>query len=405
MLAADLPVPGGCVSHVVAVAGPDPGHLLPVLGVVRELAARGHRVTVATGTQREEVVRGEGHRFVSLPLLAPTPGDVDMAHVLWRRAGEMAPPLLALLADDPPDIVVADVLTNVGGFVAELLGVDWVQVSPHHPMDPDPLVPPVGLGRAPSSLPWRRLFDAQVRAAQAVSVAVGERSRADAREAAGLSREGGRPVARVLQTVPALEPRRTRWPGDAHPVGPISIDLPGPPLPVPAGDGPLVLVTDTTASNLPAPLGALALDGLRGTGVRLVVTTGRSDLRAWPGAVVGRGPHGPLLELADLAVGPGGGGFTAKALSQGVPLVVVPLAGDQRETARRVVTAGAGRLLPARRLTARRLARTVLGALADADLAAGARRAAWSCHGLGPPRAADVVERHLPASTRLQAQT
>ena len=385
------------MSHVVLVAGPDPGHVLPVLGVGRALRARGHRTTVATGRQHARLVADEGHVFVELPLLAPSDRDHDIAHVLWTRAGTMAPPLADLLAADPPDLVVADVLTNAGGFAAELLGVPWVQVSPHHPVDPDPRVPPVGLGRRPSRTPWRRLADAQVRAAQAVSVAQGEQVRGAARVAAGLPRVGGAPVARIHQAVPALEPRRSVWPGDAHPVGPLALDLPGPPLPVPAGDGPLVLVTDTTATALPAPLGAAALEGLRGTGVRLVVTSARQDLRAWPGAVVGRAPHGPLLEVADLAVTPGGGGFTAKALAARVPLVVVPLAGDQRETAARVEHAGCGVALRPGRATPRRLAAVVLRALGDAGLRRGAARAAWSVVGLGPDRAADVVERHLPA--------
>jgi len=386
------------VSHVALVAGPDPGHVLPVLGVARALRARGHRTTVATGRRHAPLVADEGHAFVELPLLAPSDRDHDIAHVLWTRAGTMAPPLADLLAADAPDLVVADVLTNAGGFAAELLGVPWVQVSPHHPVDPDPLVPPVGLGRRPSRLPWRRLADAHVRAAQQLSVAQGHRVRADARAAAGLPRDGGQPVARLHQTVPALEHRRSAWPGDAHPVGPLALDLPGPPLAPPAGDGPLVLVTDTTATALPAPLGAAALEGLRGTGVRLVVTSGRDDLQAWPGAVVGRAPHGPLLEVADVAVTPGGGGFTAKALAAGVPLVVVPLAGDQRETAARVEHAGCGVALSPGRATPRRLAAVVLRALDDPRLRRGAARAAWSVVGLGPDRAADVVERHLPAS-------
>jgi UDP:flavonoid glycosyltransferase YjiC (YdhE family) len=384
---------------VLLVAGPDPGHALPVLGVARALRDRGHRTTFVSGDRWATLCDAEEHAFVRLPGLAATPDDDDLAHVLWTRAGGMARPLHALVAHDPPDLVVADVLTNVGGFVAGLFDVPWLQVVPHHLGDPDPLVPPVGLGRLPSRMPWRRLDDAHVRAAQARSVADGHRARAAARVLAGLPPRGGHPVARLLQSVPALEPRRSAWPGDAHPLGPLALDLPGSPLAPPPGDAPLVVVTDSTASSLPTPLGEAALRGLVGCGVRLVVTSGRDDLTAWPGAVVGRGPHGPLLADADLAVGPGGGGFTAKALAAGVPLVVVPLAGDQPETAARVVAAGVGLRLSPRRATPERLARTVRAALADPSLAVAARRAAWTCHGLGATRAAEIVERHLPGAT------
>jgi UDP:flavonoid glycosyltransferase YjiC (YdhE family) len=47
-----------------------------------------------------------------------------------------------------------------------------------------------------------------------------------------------------------------------------------------------------------------------------------------------------LLAEAALAVGPGGGGFVAKAAAAGVPMVVVPGHGDQREAAARLREAG-----------------------------------------------------------------
>jgi UDP:flavonoid glycosyltransferase YjiC (YdhE family) len=390
------------MSRIVLVAGPDPGHALPVLGVARGLRARGHETTVATGTQHAAQVTAEGHRFLELPLLRSTPFDHDFGHVLWVRAGQMAPPLRALLAPLRPELLVVDTLTSVGGFVADLLGVPWVEVCPHHLTDPDPLVPPVGLGRAPSAGRMRQRSDAQIRRAQARSVAQGHELRDRARRAIGLGAPSD-PVLRLLQTVPGLEPPRAAWPATAHVVGALAIDPDLPPLQPPPGDSPLVVVTDSTATGLPAPLGEAALIGLRGAGVRLVITTGRSGLVAWDGAVVGRAPHGPLLDLADVAVGPGGGGFTAKALVRAVPLVAIPLAGDQRETAARIRTSGAGRWLRPGRATPARLAATILDLLADPAAAAAARGLADGARGLGAERAATLVEAALagavPAAT------
>jgi len=337
------------VTRFALVTGPDPGHALVMLGLARALARRGHTTIVATGTQHEQLVTDEGHHFVALPLLAPTDRDDDFGHRLWGRAGQMAPPLRDLLAPLAPEVVVTDTLTTVGRFAAELLRLPWVEVVPHHLLDPDPLVAPVGLGLGPARTPRRRRDDAEIRAAQARDVRAGAELRDRVRAQLGLDGMAPAPVARLLQTLPGLEPRRTQWPPDAHVVGQLAIDPPLAPLEPPPGDGPLVVVTDSTASGLEAPLADLAVRGFAGTDLRAVVTTSRTDLTGGARVIVGRGPHEPLLDAAAVAVGPGGGGFTAKALTRGVPLVVVPLAGDQRETAGRVARSGAGVWLPPER--------------------------------------------------------
>lgn len=377
------------MSRIALVTGPDPGHALVVLGLARALAAAGHATLVATGTQHEAFVRDEGHRFVALPLLAPTTDDGDFGHRLWTRAGQMAPPLRDLLAPWAPDLVVSDVLTTVGALAADLLGVPWVDVSPHHCTDPDPLVAPIGLGLGPARTPRRRRDDAAIRAAQRRDVASGLALRDRVREELGLG-PATRPRLRLLQTLPGLEPRRTRWPAGTHVVGQLALDPPLPPLPLPPGDGPLVVVTDSTASDLPSPLGSAAVAALAGEPVRLVVT-GDVDGTVPDGVVVGRGPHEPLLEAAAVAVGPGGGGFTAKALSRGVPMVVVPLGGDQRETAGRVTRSGAGVWVMPDVAVPSVLRRAVRRVLDDGTYRAAARRLARGAAGLGPDHAAALV--------------
>jgi UDP:flavonoid glycosyltransferase YjiC (YdhE family) len=83
--------------------------------------------------------------------------------------------------------------------------------------------------------------------------------------------------------------------------------------------------------------------------------------------------------------------MVAKALVRGLPLVVVPGPGDQRENAARVERLGAGVHLPARRLTPRTLRAAVQRVLADPSYAAAARRLAATADGLGPDHAAARV--------------
>jgi UDP:flavonoid glycosyltransferase YjiC (YdhE family) len=382
------------VSRIALVAGPDAGHALPCLALGSALAARGHDVTLLTGAGHAPAAAAHHLRFLELPGLAG-PGADDLGVLLWERAAAMTPALVDLLrAEVRPDLVVADVLTRVGGFAAEVLGVPWVQLSPHHTTEPSQHLPPIGLGRPPARTPWRRWDDTRIRLQQEASLATGRAQERQARARLGLPPAGG-PVLRLHATLPALEPARPDWPADSHVVGAMDVDPPLPPLALPDGDGPLVVVTDSTASRVDWSLGAIALDALRHTGVRLVVTTGRTDLDPWHVAVVGKGPHGPLFDAADVVVTPGGGGSTAKALTRGVPLVVVPWHGDQRETAGRVATAGAGVRLSPARCTPGRLRRAVVRVLADGRYAAAARAAAAGAAGLGPDHAAGIVDEVL----------
>jgi MGT family glycosyltransferase len=100
--------------------------------------------------------------------------------------------------------------------------------------------------------------------------------------------------------------------------------------------------------------------------------------------------HGPVLEHAAAVVTHSGMGIVQKAVAAGVPIVAVPFGRDQPEVARRVVEAGAGVRLPARKLTPERLRAAVRQAMTmrPAAQAAGARLRAAG----GAQRFVDAVE-------------
>lgn len=327
-------------------------------------------------------------------MLAPTPRDADIGHRLWTRAGEMAVPLADRLRRWAPALVVVDTLTRAGAFAAELLALPWVELVPHHLDDPDPGLPPIGLGRRVPRTPWRRADDRRLVRLQQRSYARGAAQAAAVAAELGLPGVG-RPVLRLVATVPALERPRACWPADAHVVGPLAVDPVLPELAPPDGDLPLVVVSDSTASGVDRSLGQVALRALTGLDVRVVVTSAQLPARRSPLVVVGRGPHRPLLADASLAVTFGGAGFTSKAVAAGVPLVVVPLQGDQREGAARLVDAGVGRTVALRRLTPRRLRWAVVRQLADADARRAAARLAVQAGRLGPGTAVALLERVL----------
>lgn len=375
--------------RVLLVSNPDPGHAFNVLGLAEALVGRGHRALVVSGARHRAAARGLGAEFLPLPDLGPGPQGHDFGRVVWERARELAAPLARLVEPFAPEVVVADLLTRGGGFAAELLGTPWLELWPHHLLDTDVQVPPVGTGRSPSPTWWRRRDDARIRRRQEASFDKGRRAERAARRALGVV--DGR-QARLLATLPGLEYPRQRWPRDAFVVGPMDWDPPWPALDQPAGDDPLVVVTDSTAARLPRPLAETAVEALRDLPCRTVVTTGRGDVAGSSRVVVGRGPHGPLLDRAAVAVGPGGGGFVGKALRRGVPLVTTPLAGDQFETAARLEHLGAGRRVPPGRLRPGRLRREVLRVLLDERFRERAGDLAATVVRPGPQVAAELVE-------------
>lgn len=379
------------MSRVALVAGPDPGHLFPLLAIGDALVRRGHQVVVVTGEDRRLEVEGGGHAFRRLPLEWPDDRHADLGYRLWELGGRLAPATAEVLDDIAPDVVVVDTLTQSGAMAAELAALPWIEVIPHHLPDPDEAIPPVGLGRRPGGGPLRRFDDRRLRTLQSVSVAGGATHRDRVRRGLGLTGHG-RPVLRLAASLPSLEYPRSRWPAHTHLVGPLGWEPPWTPLEPPPGTEPLVVVADSSASTVPRQLGAFALDALRNSGVRVVVVT-RADLRPWPGrCVVGWGPHGPLLDQAAVAITPGGAGVLGKAFARGVPVVAVPVHGDQVESAARVVHAGAGRRVQWWQRSRHWLRTAVLTVLADVRYQAAANRLAAESAELGPDRAAELVE-------------
>jgi UDP:flavonoid glycosyltransferase YjiC (YdhE family) len=392
--------------RVAVVAGPDPGHAFPAIALCVRLRAAAHAPVLFTSRRWLDRVGADGVAAAELPgVVADSEPDTDPGYRLHGRAARMAPALAELFGRYPPDVVVADTLTAAGGLAAELSGVPWLELVPHPLHHASVALPPPGSGLAPGRTPIGRARDAVLRRLHARSVALGRRQRAAARSSIGLPAEDPGPAHRLIATLWALEPARPDWPPRTDVVGPMHWEPAQADLPPPPGAGPLVLVSPSTATAgrpglLPAALAAV--QRLRATGIadlRLAGTLltgpggpgsrdpagqdpggrdpgGRDQggrdgsLPSW--AVVGAGRQAPLLAEAAVVVAGGGHGMVAKTLSAGLPLVLVPGAGDQRELARRAARLGAAVVIE-RPLRTDRLARAIGRALTDADLRSAAR--------------------------------
>ncbi|MFW0784772.1 nucleotide disphospho-sugar-binding domain-containing protein [Gordonia sp. CPCC 206044] len=370
------------MANVAIVAGPDAGHAFPAFALAERLVGEGIGTIVYTGAQWCGPAGERGLDVRELPGLALVDGDddTDAGAKLSLRAARIAESLAPRLIDDRVELVVCDVITVGGGWAAELVGIDWIELSPHPLYRPSRGLPPIGAGLEPGTGWSGRLRDRLMRAATGLSLRQGERQRVMAREAIGLTGLGDRPTARFVATLPALEVRRPDWPDRTHLVGPLLWEPTDEVFDRPAGSDRLVLVAPSTAVTGAADMAAQTLAALRpevlGMPVRVVVSaldppTGTSVDEA---VVVGTARQDDILPEADLVICGGGHGMLAKALSAGVPVVTVPGGGDQWELANRVQRQGSGRLV--RPVSADAIGAAAREVLTDPAHGAAARRAA-----------------------------
>src|SRR6476620_5723493 len=168
--------------RVLVVAGPEPGNAFPAIALCLKFQQAGDEPTLLTGTEWLDTARAAGVDPVELLGLDPTDADddTDSGAKLHQRAARMAMLNVSQIRDLAPDLVVADVITACGGMAAELLGVPWVELSPHPLYLPSKGLPPVGSGLAPGTGVRGRLRDATLRFFTSRSIREGDRQRSTA---------------------------------------------------------------------------------------------------------------------------------------------------------------------------------------------------------------------------------
>jgi UDP:flavonoid glycosyltransferase YjiC (YdhE family) len=264
------------------------------------------------------------------------------------------------LAREPADALVADFVL-VGALVAAE-GAGLPSVALVHTVYPRP-----ARGRPPYGPGWRPAVGIAGRFRDAVGTFVSNRIYArDALPFLNLARRslGLRPLRRyfeqhdrtgrvVVLTSPAFDPPAD-FPRNVRFVGtPLGEEAPPPrSLTCVADDGrPLVLVSLSTLEQGQARLMERILAALGSLPVRGLVTLGPalapSRFTAPPNVVLETFvSHGSVLPRAAAIVTQCGLGTVMKAIAHGVPLVGIPLVGDQADNAARIEALGAGVRLP-----------------------------------------------------------
>jgi UDP:flavonoid glycosyltransferase YjiC (YdhE family) len=369
-----------------------------MLAVASALARCGHEVTFASGDAHEAETKHAGLGFATLPRVQGSP-----LHDLrpYDDAAAQAEAMRPLLEKLRPEAAVVDVITLGAALGVDMMGIPYATLVVHPLHTPSRVLPPFGYGRPPGRMPPLRFRDAWMRANNRKDL---ERARTNlntGRARLGLAPAIGLDVGLserlvLVATLPSLEIDRPDWPVNAHVVGPCLWEYPGGAFEPPVGDGPLVLVAPSTAYDGDRMLEP-ALDAVRRLGVRTVVTPGAAKLPSSlpPGATVVHGvPHRAIHPHVAAEICNGGHGTVVRALSAGVPLVVVPGHGDQQENAYRVERAGAG--VQVRFPSSRSIRSALERVLRKPSYKTAADRLAVEAAGLdGPARAAELIDEVL----------
>lgn len=295
-----------------------------MIAVASALRARGHDVIFSSAMVHEEDASRAGVRFLPFPDVASSPRHAMTPYADAAAFAEALAPMVARIA---PDVCVVDVVTLGAAWAAEINDLPYATLCIHPLHAPSVSLAPFGTGRR------RKRLHGRSRRAHARTLEMA-RIEADARRARlGLPPGKGSVVqldADVLLVAvdEALEPARPDWPHNAIIIGSCAWGAGGEDPEDPPGDGPLVLIAPTTAW------------GDEGFEAAARAACAAIGARTFPsGAFI---DHDAVLARCDAVISNGGGGIVGRALVNGVPHLVVPAHGDQKENAYRVQLAGAG---------------------------------------------------------------
>ncbi|WP_223205816.1 macrolide family glycosyltransferase [Streptomyces xanthii] len=386
-------------AHIAMVGVPLVSHVLPGLAVIRELVARGHRVTYADDQVMAERIEATGAELVTCSSTLPFadnkwPDDpIAAASLFLDDAIQALPQLRAAYDDDPADLYLYDIGAYAARALAETQGRPLAQLSPTFvAWDGYEEEVAVHLRQLPGADAYRDRFARWLTEAGAVTTDVDAFSG---------------PPGRSLALIPrAMQPHADRVDTDVVTfVGPCFDTRAGDEgWTRPAGAEKVLLVSLGSAYTRQPEFYrqcVAAFGDLPGWHVVLQIGryTDPAELGDVPAGVEVRSwvPQRAILEQADAFVTHAGMGGCGEGLLAGVPMIAVPQGAEQFMNADRLVELGVARRVDTADATAGTLRTALTELLDDPGRRAHSRRLQTEARAEGGTRrAADLIEAMLP---------
>ncbi|MEU9619289.1 macrolide-inactivating glycosyltransferase [Streptomyces sp. NPDC048155] len=397
-------MPNAARAHIAMFSIAAHGHVNPSLEVVRELVARGHRVSYAIPASFAEKVAATGAEPVLYTSVLPTEETpdawgtelIDNLEPFLDDAVQALPQLIRAFDGDEPDLVLHDITS----YPARVLAHRWE-------------VPAVSL--SPNLVAWDG-YEEEVGEPMTAELKRSERGRAYYRRfqewltSNGIDRHPdpfvGRPPRSIVLIPEVLQPNADRVDRAVHTfVGACQGDRAdqGEWQRPAEADKVLLVSLGSTFTDQPGfyrdcvtafgdlPGWHVVLQtGARVDAAELGHVPAQVEVHSWV-------PQLSVLKQADAFITHAGAGGSQEGLATATPMVAVPQAVDQFGNADMLQALGVARHLPMAEATPESLRAAVLGLVGDPEVAkrAAAVRERMAEEG-GTMRAADLIEAELP---------
>jgi zeaxanthin glucosyltransferase len=425
------------MTHFGIICPAETGHLNTMFPLGRELQQRGHRVTLFGLLDAQLQTVAAGLDFWAIGEVEFPAGALSQS---FAQLGELSglaalrytinlfkQVAVVILRDAPPAIkeanveaLLVDQCSPEGGTVADFLEIPFITLCSAVVLNREETVPPYNTPWSYNPAWWARLRN---RMAYSLLSRITKPLReliTDYRQEWKLPLHSHpnqlySQLAQLSQQPAELEFPRTTLPKCFHFTGPYhnSTGRKSVPFPYEKLTGqPLIYASMGTLQNRQQEIFQRISEACVGLDTQLVISLGGSgspeSLPELPGSplIVSYAPQLELLEKATLTITHAGMNTTLESLTNGVPMVAIPIANDQPGIAARIAWTGAGECVPLSRLTVPKLRGAIQRVLSEDSYKNNAARLQDAiARAGGVSRAADIVEQAISTGKPFLAQT
>ncbi len=414
------------MTHFGIICPPLAGHLNPLIALGQELRSRGHRITFLQIPDLEAKVCSEGLSFRAIGLCGDQLGSLTGT---FQQLGESSglkslhysvsfcQQVTALFCQDAPSAIQAagieallvDQLEPAGEAVAEFLGIPFVSLCCAQAIHRQAAMPPF-------FTPWSYQNSCGARLRNLVAYHLLDRNSKPIEEVLNRYRQEWRlplkhgfslscsRLAQISQQPATFDFPCPNLPESFHYTGPFR-NCSSQPIPFPferLTGQPLIYASLGTLQSSKQELFYSIAAACEGLDVQLVLSSGGgmnpAAVQALPGSplVVSYAPQLEVIARASLTITHGGLNTVLDSLSNGVPLVAIPITYEQPGNAARIKWTGTGEMIPLNHLSIPRLRATIQQVLSEDSYARNALRLQQSIRQSGGVKqAAEIVEQAI----------
>ncbi|MGJ3246527.1 MAG: glycosyltransferase [Elainellaceae cyanobacterium] len=425
------------MTHFGTFCPPSTGHLNTMMPLAQELQRRGHRVTHigVLDAQPKAVAAGLDFRAIgedefplgSVPEAIARLGKMTKLAALRYTIQLIQEGAFIRLRDAPSvvksagiDALLIDQLSSGAESVADHLSIPFISVCSAIPINQEVGVPPCFTPWHYSPFPWNHLRNHMGYAlinqlSKPIQTMIidyrHERKLPPYRQI----NDAYSRLAQLSQQPAEFEFPRTSLPPCFHFTGPYHDSVSREPVPFPferLTGQPIIYASMGTLQNRLVDTFYHIAEACVGMDAQLVISLGGAfdcdALPQLPGApiIVNYAPQLQLLQKAALTITHAGLNTTLESLSNGVPMVAIPVTNDQPGVAARISWTGTGEVVPLSRLHSTTLKSAIQTVLNKASYSTNALRLKEAIHRAGGvSRAADIIEQVVSSKETRIVQT